>query len=1476
MMKTRIGTMLALAVVLLASTDITLVQAGSEELLNADFESGLPGDWSVVDGGNSVHTWFADDGGDGCWPENQSSKFMLVDSFAAGFYNMDEQLVTGTVECNDFDYISLEFEHDFMAWADEICDVDILIAPSQWQNIATYQVADACGLVKLDISTLAQERDDVQIRWHYYNANWAWHWAVDNVVIRGIRTTDDPVLRIAGYVLTASDDPIDNVTVTAYNPEATVSTDPCGYYELTVPFFWSGDVTLAKQEYYFEPDTRSYEKVTYDLDAEDYVGGPTTFVISGKVKWDDESGIEGAAINSDNGGYSDITDENGDYSLTVGFGWSGSITVSKCGYEFAADTLDFPEPGIFTNYADQDFECSSNRISGHVRDVVDPCGLPGAGIEGATLSADNGAEDITDPDGFYSVAVPDGFIGTVTPHKDGWGFDPCGITYANVTSDMPDQDYRAGDKTYTISGYLRDGTSGLPLADATVAADSGGPTAISQGNGYYEIVVPFWWAGTITVSKEMYTFTNPGNSRTYGPVYQDQNNQNYIGLRNFRISGCVKSIDEKKLAGILVASDPDVGSDTTDSDGNYDLFVLENWSGTIIAEVDPCNPTKDYGPVTADFGNQDFILGQLIDFPGSGAATIQGAIDAAEYLDCIVVSDGVYSGLGNYDLDFGGKAITLRSENGPNDCIIDPCGMGRGFHFHNGETDLSVVDGFTIRNGSATDGGGISNESSSPTITNCTFTANTAANNGGGICSNSSSSPMIMNCTFTANVANDGGGVYNDASSPEISNCAFAGNGATVLGGGVCNWNGCSPTITDCTFIANEANDGGGVYNDSSSPAITNCAFAGNDATAFAGGVCNWNSSDPNVSNCTFIANDANDGGGVYNYASSPDISNCAFTANNAEFNGGGMCNDPCSYPMITSCTFSKNEADDGGGVYNGSSSPTIINCTFYHNIAVSSGGGIYSEYFSSPTITNCTFSENEATDYGGGICDLCSYPDPCFSSTTITNCILWRNTSCWGDQISAGGYSHFTISHTDLEGGLGSISYSLGSEICDGGGNIDMDPEFVLEGDTHLIADSPCIDGGDNQSVADIPTDIDGIDRILDGDNDSIATVDMGAYEYVHNNPDPLIILPQRFFRFAARGGEEPLPQILQIKNCGGGTLNWTIQEDCDWLEVYYKEGESSDQINNVTLEPDITGMAPGKYSCMMTVSDSPASQSTSINSPVTVVVTLNVGRIIAVPDPCDDIITIQDGINAAMDSDIVVVADGVYSGMGNYYLDFGGKAITVKSENGPNGCIIDPCGMGCGFHFHNGETDLSVVDGFTIMNANDAGVYNFSSSPTITNCKFYHNSAVFHGGGVYNKNFSSPTITNCTFTENHALFNGGGIANYECSPRSPTVRFTTMMLSVMAARFGTTTLPRRLPTAPLRTTGLMTAGECIMTPLPQRSPTVRLQGTTQLLLPAGSVTGTLRTRMSATVRFQRTPLMTAVGFIMTPLPQRSATVRL
>jgi hypothetical protein len=249
-------------------------------------------------------------------------------------------------------------------------------------------------------------------------------------------------------------------------------------------------------------------------------------------------------------------------------------------------------------------------------------------------------------------------------------------------------------------------------------------------------------------------------------------------------------------------------------------------------------------------------------------------------------------------------------------------------------------------------------------------------------------------------------------------------------------------------------NYGGGVFNDSSSPTVTNCTFSGNSATTLGGGMYN-NHSSPTVINCVFTGNSAPSYAGMFNYYSDATVTNCTFIGNSANYSGGAMGNS-LSSPVVTNCAFSGNLAvnRDGGAVKNISSS--------------------------SPILTNCTFSGNSARDGGNALaCDSRNMP----STVQLTNCILWDG----GSEVYNGDNSTITISYSDIEGGYG------------GTGNIDENPLFVDPSDNlRLLADSNCIDTGNNSAVpSGVTTDLDGHPRIVDGDGNITALVDMGAYEF-------------------------------------------------------------------------------------------------------------------------------------------------------------------------------------------------------------------------------------------------------------------------------------------------------------------------------------------------------------------------------------------
>jgi len=250
-----------------------------------------------------------------------------------------------------------------------------------------------------------------------------------------------------------------------------------------------------------------------------------------------------------------------------------------------------------------------------------------------------------------------------------------------------------------------------------------------------------------------------------------------------------------------------------------------------------------------------------IRYVGSGEAyaTIQSAIDASSNGDVIIVRDGVYRGTGNRDIDFKGKTIHLKSENGAESCVINALGSQadphRVFLFHAQEQHDSVVEGFTITGGYVAGsswedmrGAGVNcNNASSPTIANNIIAQNTATEDGGGIYCGDSSSPLIIGNDIRTNTAFSGGGGIScrAGASPSISNNRIVYNTSRFVGGGVYTYL-CTILLKNNTIAHNSATIGGGSCSDDSAITVINCVVWGNTASTGDGiAIRTW--SEPSI-----------------------------------------------------------------------------------------------------------------------------------------------------------------------------------------------------------------------------------------------------------------------------------------------------------------------------------------------------------------------------------------------------------------------------------------------------------------------------------------------------------------------------------------------------------------------------------------------------------------------------------------------------
>ncbi len=353
----------------------------------------------------------------------------------------------------------------------------------------------------------------------------------------------------------------------------------------------------------------------------------------------------------------------------------------------------------------------------------------------------------------------------------------------------------------------------------------------------------------------------------------------------------------------------------------------------------------------------------------------------------------------------------------------------------------TIVNCIIANNHAPSSGGGMySSNGSSPTVTGCTFTGNwTETGSGGGLYA-SEGDPIITNCSFNNNTAESyGGGIYYGSDSLTLTDCSFTGN--TASNGGGLSISFAAATLTDCNFNDNQATDstylggGGGIEIFQSSPLLINCTFTNNSASGDStadlnggGAIHCWSTEEspvqPVFRDCAFTGNTGFWGGALLCYDHvNPDMEDCEFTGNTASEYGGAVYCREDSPPRLTGCTFVENQAEQGGGVYCTTSySAMLSGCAFHQNHAVGgSGGGLRARLRSGHVIQDCTFFGNTTTAYGGGL--SATYA----GNTQVSNCEFLGNEAQWA---GGGAYIHDGYGTTTMTG-----CSLVGNSVIDGSG---------------------------------------------------------------------------------------------------------------------------------------------------------------------------------------------------------------------------------------------------------------------------------------------------------------------------------------------------------------------------------------------------------------------------------------------------------
>lgn len=280
---------------------------------------------------------------------------------------------------------------------------------------------------------------------------------------------------------------------------------------------------------------------------------------------------------------------------------------------------------------------------------------------------------------------------------------------------------------------------------------------------------------------------------------------------------------------------------------------------------------------------------------------------------------------------------------------------------------------------------------------------------------------------------------------------------------------------------------GGGISIKNASPTITNNVITDNFGGHSFGGGIGFESSNAVITNNT-ISKNISVGGGIGGTQGSPVVRDNVIEDNVGAILGGGVSCIACPTITITGNTIRRNRNFQGGGIgVQAASAGVIANNVIASNAGELEGGGILVSGSTGIVVANNTLVANRSPNGGG----IFLYQSP---ATVVNNVVTLNTSTRHGAGIGCRDSSGATITFNDFFSNTSETSYGC----APGGGTLGVDPLFVnaAAGDYHLQAGSPLVDAGTN-AVSGLPaTDLDGQQRIQDGNGDLNAVIDIGADE--------------------------------------------------------------------------------------------------------------------------------------------------------------------------------------------------------------------------------------------------------------------------------------------------------------------------------------------------------------------------------------------
>ena len=328
------------------------------------------------------------------------------------------------------------------------------------------------------------------------------------------------------------------------------------------------------------------------------------------------------------------------------------------------------------------------------------------------------------------------------------------------------------------------------------------PQFTDPGNGDYRLE----WGSPCKDAGDPNSPEDPDETRTdMGAFYLHQEDVPHIIVTPDTLAfGDVEAEISAELI-VTVSNEGLADLTVTNIEVNGDGFSIDDFEEEIVVEPDTSfevtvtfspDEVQDYEGALFITSNDEVRDEVAVVLTGTGIAprdhsldvpgdydTIQEAIDAAQDADTVLVQRGEYT----ENIDFSGKAIIVASvyllsrdsEDIVNTIINGDQNDTSIATFNSGETEESVLTGFTLTNGTADFGAGVLCNGTSPTLDHLLIYGNVAQRWGGGIIAYGNATPTLTNLTVYGNdagTANAGLSIFGGGTQATVGNSIFWAN----------------------------------------------------------------------------------------------------------------------------------------------------------------------------------------------------------------------------------------------------------------------------------------------------------------------------------------------------------------------------------------------------------------------------------------------------------------------------------------------------------------------------------------------------------------------------------------------------------------------------------------------------------------------------------------------------------------------------